>query len=128
MAKAFRELGPAHFRLMRGLLQMSPFVEPPSSPEGLTQAMGMHPQATYQSVLNVEPLLVDTWDVLIAGLLRHGAVREVERTLEDPRFGFGGEGVAKQRLSPQAWRVTRLGAELYRRVLIAGRGDAKRQA
>jgi hypothetical protein len=124
VAKAYRELGPGHFRLMRGLLRPAPFFSPPSTPEDVDTSMAMKVKGNRASVLDVDPLLADSWDALLAGLVRHGAVVSAERSLEDPRFGFDGEGLAKQRLSPEGWRVTPFGAELYRRVLIAGQDEA----
>jgi hypothetical protein len=104
IAKAFRDLGPAHFRLLGGLLRPSPIFDPPTSVESLAMAMKVHTKGSRASVLDGDPLLADSWDVLLAGLTRHGAVADADRSLEDPRFGLGGEGLAKQRLTPQGWR------------------------
>lgn len=46
IAKAFRELGPAHFRLVRDLLRPSPFMSPPTTPEGISLSMTLSLKAT----------------------------------------------------------------------------------
>lgn len=116
MARALREIGPAHLRLMRQLFRTSPWVELDDTPGGIRDA-GLHGGQTRDSILSHEPALTESWDSLIATVTRLGLVAEKQPTLQNTAINVGAIGPRnRQTLSPRTWQITDFGTRLYDRV------------
>jgi hypothetical protein len=76
---------------------------------------------TREGVLADEPALGESWDALLATVVRLGLVVDVQPTLRDSSFNTGDIGPrGQQTLGPKKWQVTGFGARLYDRVRNAG--------
>ena len=117
MARALREIGPPHLRLMRTLFQTNPVLEIDDGPNPLRYLALQGDGQTRDSVLHNDPALGESWDSLIATVTRLGLVAAVQSTLWRSVLSDNGVGPRNQQvLGPQMWRITEFGTRLYDRV------------
>jgi hypothetical protein len=121
IAAALRELNGGHLRLMRRLLQTSPYVSIDDAPGPIRDRAIRGSGMTREAVLRGDPSLETGWDMLLATLVRLGLVEQapsklVTNTAESLRLAGFGERATPTDVSPKAWRVTPLGMRVYDRV------------